>query len=186
MKGPVLFTPRLMLRYPRLSDLKKFEEFLERNYTHFEPWESTLKTPVPLRQQLDYWIKECDEESAARFFLFKREDESGPIIGQCNFSQILRGPFYACYLGYRIDKDFEGQGLMFEALKQATDYVFDELNIHRIMAGYMPINVRSGRLLKKLDFTIEGYARDYLIINNRWEDHILTSLTNPRWRSFIS
>lgn len=186
MKDPTLFTPRLMLRYPQLSDFKKVEQFLEKNYTHFEPWESTLKTPVPLKQQLEYWKMECDEESAARFFLFKKEDEAGPIIGQCNFSQILRGPFYACYLGYKMDREYEGQGLMFEALKQAIDYVFEVLNIHRIMAGYMPINARSGRLLKKLGFTVEGYARDYLIINKRWEDHILTSLINPNWRSFIN
>jgi ribosomal-protein-alanine N-acetyltransferase len=38
--------------------------------------------------------------------------------------------------------------------------------------------VRSGRLLRALGFVVEGYARDYLQINGRWEDHILTSLTN--------
>ncbi|MDQ1883749.1 30S ribosomal protein S5 alanine N-acetyltransferase, partial [Aeromonas salmonicida] len=27
-------------------------------------------------------------------------------------------------------------------------------------------------------FEREGYARDYLMINGRWEDHILTALLN--------
>jgi ribosomal-protein-alanine N-acetyltransferase len=46
----------------------------------------------------------------------------------------------------------------------------------------MPRNQRSGNLLKRLGFVVEGYARDYLLINDRWEDHILTSLTNPDWQ----
>jgi ribosomal-protein-alanine N-acetyltransferase len=40
------------------------------------------------------------------------------------------------------------------------------------------VNERSGRLLERLGFVREGYARDYLLIAGRWQDHILTSLTN--------
>jgi ribosomal-protein-alanine N-acetyltransferase len=32
---------------------------------------------------------------------------------------------------------------------------------------------------------VEGYARDYLMINGKWEDHIFTSLINPHWRSHL-
>jgi ribosomal-protein-alanine N-acetyltransferase len=50
------------------------------------------------------------------------------------------------------------------------------------MANYMPRNQRSANVLKRLGFVVEGYARNYLLINNHWEDHILTSLTNPNWQ----
>jgi len=33
--------------------------------------------------------------------------------------------------------------------------------------------------LEKLGFEKEGFARRYLCINGKWEDHILTSLVNP-------
>jgi ribosomal-protein-alanine N-acetyltransferase len=29
---------------------------------------------------------------------------------------------------------------------------------------------------------VEGYARDYLFLDGVWQDHVLTSLTNPAWR----
>ena len=45
------------------------------------------------------------------------------------------------------------------------------------MANYMPINFRSAKLLHRLGFTVEGYAKNYLLINNRWEDHVLTALS---------
>jgi ribosomal-protein-alanine N-acetyltransferase len=74
---------------------------------------------------------------------------------------------------------------MFEALTDAIRFVFEGLNLHRIMANYMPRNQRSGNLLKRLDFFVEGYARDYLLINGKWEDHILTSLLNPNWQEKV-
>jgi len=38
-------------------------------------------------------------------------------------------------------------------------------------------------VLRRAGFTVEGFARDYIMINGRWEDHILTSMTNPDWRA---
>jgi len=52
--------------------------------------------------------------------------------------------------------------------------------VHRIHANYMPHNRRSGAVLRRLGFVVDGFARDYLQINGRWEDHVLTSLINPR------
>ena len=65
---------------------------------------------------------------------------------------------------------------MSEAVKRAIQYMFEEQKIHRIMANYMPSNERSAQLLHKLGFTIEGLAKEYLLINGQWEDHVLTSL----------
>ena len=56
--------------------------------------------------------------------------------------------------------------------------LFQELRMHRIMANYLPTNERSGSLLRRLGFKVEGYARDYIYINGAWRDHILTSLVN--------
>ncbi len=44
-------------------------------------------------------------------------------------------------------------------------------------------NERSVRLLRRLGFVVEGYARDYLLIQGRWQDQVLVGLTNPGWRA---
>ncbi|MFN4174533.1 MAG: GNAT family N-acetyltransferase, partial [Parachlamydiaceae bacterium] len=117
-----------------------------------------------------------------RFFLF-RKDDPGMLIGMINFTQIFRGGFQACYLGYKIDKDFEGKGYMTKALKKSLSHIFEIEKIHRIMSNFMPHNLRSAKVLLRLGFVIEGYAKNYLKINEKWQDHILTALSYEKWTS---
>ncbi len=67
-----------------------------------------------------------------------------------------------------------------EVLNASLSYVFDELNLHRVMASYIPHNIKSAIILEKLGFEREGLARSYLKIAGKWQDHILTSKINPK------
>jgi ribosomal-protein-alanine N-acetyltransferase len=98
------------------------------------------------------------------------------VIGQISFTSYTRGPHQSCNLGYNIDHRFEGRGLMKEALVGAIQHAFQRLKFHRIAANYMPVNERSGRVLRRLGFNVEGYARDYLFLAGAWRDHVLTAL----------
>lgn len=101
------------------------------------------------------------------------------MLAGCNFTGIAMGPFRAAYLGYSVAQKCEGSGLMFEVLSAGIKYVFEEMKLHRVMANHIPENVRSARLLNRLGFEREGYAKSYLKINGRWQDHVLNSLINP-------
>lgn len=185
MESPILKTERTELRLASQEDAASVLDFFIRNRVHLSQWD-------PARPQgfftEEYWksrIRQNAEEFrlgvSCRMFVWGAE-KSGQVIGTVNFSQVFRGSFHACYLGYSLDAEHEGQGLMSEAVRVGIDYIFEDWNLHRIMANYIPRNVRSGRLLRRLGFVPEGYAKAYLRINGVWEDHILTSLTNPAWR----
>jgi ribosomal-protein-alanine N-acetyltransferase len=179
----VLETKRLILRLPKINDNLKLQQFYERNDTHLSPWRSNVHPIADYTPTLIEWEKEFKCRKSVRFLLFLNNNQRSDIIGCCNFTQIFRGAFQACYLGYHIGKDFEGEGLMSEAVNSACYYMFEKENLHRIMAAYMPSNKRSAELLKNLGFVIEGYAKNYLFINGQWQDHVLTSLTNEKWLS---
>jgi ribosomal-protein-alanine N-acetyltransferase len=53
----------------------------------------------------------------------------------------------------------------------------------------MPHNRRSGNVLKRAGFVVEGYARDYLMINGKWEDpemlNVVTKLYIFKYSSII-
>ncbi|WP_421210456.1 ribosomal protein S5-alanine N-acetyltransferase [Aeromonas enteropelogenes] len=178
---PHLKTTRTHLTVLSPDQAPMMLDFYRRNRAHLTPWE-------PLRDErfytLPYWHARL-QESYGQFFhgtgvnLAALDPAGERVIATCNFSNILMGIFKACHLGYAVDQQHQGQGLMQEVLPVAIDYLFREHGLHRIMACYMPANHRSGALLERLGFEREGYAREYLMINGRWEDHILTSLINP-------
>ena len=132
------------------------------------------------RRALELRAAEFAQGRSACFLLFDRAAGDAAVIGRLNFTQIVRGVFHAAIVGYAIDRDYEGRGYMTEALGAALQWAFNELRLHRVMASYRPENARSARVLEKLGFEREGFARDYLYIDGGWTDHVLTALTNPR------
>jgi ribosomal-protein-alanine N-acetyltransferase len=184
---PELRTQRLVLRLARPAMATPMARFFTDNWQgHLERW-SPPAAPgffgaAFWRDRLERAPAEWEAGTAARFVLQAPGDpEEGPVIGTCNYTNIVRGPFQACHLGYQVARAHEGRGLMREALQALDDFAFDAMGLHRIMANYVPENERSGKLLERLGFVREGLARDYLFIAGAWRDHVLTSLTNPRF-----
>ena len=181
---PELHTARLVVRLARPGMQAAMARFLSDNFEgHLDRWSppatSAFFTEDFWRDRLAIAVEEFHAGRAARFVLQLEGPESGAIVGTCNYTNIVRGPFLACHLGYQIAHSHEGQGLMAEALRAANEFVFRVMHLHRIMANYRPENERSGRLLETLGFVREGLARDYLFIDGAWRDHVLTSLVNP-------
>lgn len=186
IEPPEITTDRLLLRLPQEDDAPAILRYYEDNREHFAPWWPQWSPDfftedlwrLRARQDQDNF----QQDRAVRLYLFPH-DMPGRIVGAMHFSQITRGAAQYCVLGYGLDREIQGRGLMQEALQAAIQYMFEQRNIHRIMANYIPHNQRSAAVLKRLGFAVEGYARDYLLIDGRWQDHILTSLTNPNWQA---
>lgn len=183
--APQLETTRTILRMANRDDVSAIVHYYTENKIHLTPFEPQRGDDFYTDS---YWIKEVNfriaafkSDSSLKLFIFSRENPKA-IAGSINFANFIRGTFQSCTLGYSIAAAYQGKGYMTEALKVAITYVFAQLNMHRIMAAYLPHNQRSGRLLKRLGFVEEGYARDYLMINGEWQDHILTSLINHNWK----
>ncbi|MEM8723616.1 MAG: GNAT family N-acetyltransferase [Cyanobacteria bacterium P01_G01_bin.39] len=110
------------------------------------------------------------------------------IIGVANLSQIFYGGFQNAYLSYYADVNFAAQGLISEGVALAVNYAFHNLNLHRIEANIQPENKASINLVKRLNFTKEGFSQKYLKINGQWRDHERWALTveNWTWQSYQS
>ncbi len=177
---PRLRTPRLLLTLPAPERAPAMAAYFLRNSEHFAPWDPPRPpgffTDGFWRRKLAVNREELAAGLSARFFVHDRDDE---VVGMVNFTNIARGPFQGCNLGYGLDQARQGRGLMTEALRRALAWAFEDLGLHRVEANYVPTNERSGAVLRRLGFVVEGYARDYLFIDGRWRDHVRTALTNP-------
>jgi ribosomal-protein-alanine N-acetyltransferase len=182
---PVIETQRLILRLAEARDATEIVRYFTENRAHLAGSRPRMQpeffTEEFWRSQAHAALSEFRTDRSLRLFMFERPN-GARVVGNVNFVQFQRGAAYYCTLGYGIAAEREGRGLMREALEAAIGYVFGELNMHRIQANHVPWNQRSGGLLRRLGFVVEGYARDYLYLDGEWRDHVLTSLTNPHWR----
>jgi ribosomal-protein-alanine N-acetyltransferase len=182
---PKISTDRLIIRMADPGDIPAIIDYLKSNDAHLSPFNPPkpdgLFTDTYWHERLLIQQEEFKSGRTIRLCAFSVEGAS-EVVGTLELSQIIRGPFQACYLGYGIAKKHEGKGLMSEAVCGVISYAFEELNIHRIMANHLPSNERSASLLKRLGFVREGLAKDYLFIGGAWRDHVLNSLTNSNWK----
>ncbi|MBN3763667.1 GNAT family N-acetyltransferase [Burkholderia sp. Ac-20365] len=173
-------TARLKLVPAHEQFVQELQQYAIENRAHLQPWEplrsETFFEAESVAQRLCAMAHANTSGHALHLLLISLE--TGEMVGECNFTNIVRGPFQACHLGFSLAKRFEGQGLMREALMPAISYIFNQIGLHRVMANYRPENVRSAQLLKRLGFEREGLARSYLKINGVWTDHVLSSLIN--------
>ena len=184
MDTPRLETDRLVLRFPEPDEAAACLDYFVHNREKLAPTDAPFKTGF---FTLEYWqrqlaenLTEFADDRSCRFWVFRRE-APGRAIGVCNFSNFVRGRFQACMAGYSLDFELHGQGLMTEALGRALEYAFasDGLAMHRVMANHLVDNHASAAVLRKLGFTVEGTAKDYLFVGGKWNDHVLNALVNP-------
>jgi ribosomal-protein-alanine N-acetyltransferase len=180
MSEPLLQTERLKLIQVTPNDAQAVAAYRVRNRAHLAPWE-------PKREEEYYSVEKTAEALAKAYEAFLAGTgysfaimlrDSCDLIGLCSFSNIVRGVFQACHLGYSLDAAHEGKGYMQEALSAAIAYMFNEVGLHRVMANHLPHNARSENVLRRLGFEREGYAKSYLLIDGVWQDHVLNSLVN--------
>ena len=184
-----LTTARLLLAPMAADHAPLLADFFRRNEAHLRPWDPPRPRGI---DEVEFWQTEtlrAEEDARAgavvRWVLLPK-DAPARIIGRVNYTQIVRGPFQSCMLGYAIDEEHQGRGLMFEALECTLAHVFNVLRLHRVQANHLPDNHRSARLLHRLGFRVEGLAHQYLFINGAWRDHVLTALTSPSFDTSVS
>lgn len=118
--------------------------------------------------------RELDQQYTFGIFVSETEELAGIV----SLTEVLRGPLQSCFIGYFLDKRYNGKGMMTEAVRLVVEYAFNELKLHRIEAGVMPHNIPSMRVLEKAGFHKEGIARKNVKINGKWEDHQVLAIVN--------
>jgi ribosomal-protein-alanine N-acetyltransferase len=180
---PTLQTTRCQLSLLQAENTHLLLAYRRRNLHHLRPWEPTSN---PDGGTLEEACQRAVANSARAYadgvalYFIATDRQTGAMLAACNFTNIVRGIFQACNLGYSVDHAWQGQGLMHEVAQVGISYMFETQGLHRIMANHLPSNVRSEKLLCRLGFEREGYARAYLKIAGQWEDHVLNALVNPQ------
>jgi [ribosomal protein S5]-alanine N-acetyltransferase len=175
-----LQTPRLILRKLELSDAEDI-------FAYASDPQVTAYTSWTTHQSID------DTYEYLRNFVFElyRSDKgmdwgiiekaSGKLIGTCG---LYASPEHRrATLGYVLNRDYWGQGLVTEAAKTAIAFGFHVMQLQRIQAICDVAHLASARVLEKSGMQFEGILHNYLFEKDRSWDVKMYAITRSHTSS---
>ena len=173
---PCFSTERLILR--RMTEKDDNEIFFLRSDPQMLQFLD--RDPAKSIDEARQWIDTINEginknENIAWGIALKGDDK---LIGTITFWNIQK-QHYRAEIGYALNTDFQGRGLMHEAMTAILDYAFNTLKIHSVEANVNPGNAASIKLLERNGFVREAYHRENHYYNGHFLDSAIYSLINP-------
>ncbi len=132
-----------------LEDAAELSSYSLRNANHLRPFEPVRSdgyhSLTAWETRANAFAYESAQGQAYRYAVRLKNENT--VIGVVNFTNVVRGVFQACHLGFSLDEKQQGKGLMFESLSALIRHIFHVYHLHRVMANYRPENIKSERLL---------------------------------------
>jgi ribosomal-protein-alanine N-acetyltransferase len=164
------------LRIAKMRDSKPLEKLILGNRSWLRPWEATnpgAPNSFDVRSQLRGLIRQLDDESGMPFVI----EVQGVVQGQLNVANILYGSVSSAVIGYWVSPEVAGRGVAPKSVALVTDYLMNQVGLHRVEIDVRPENTASLRVIEKLGFRYEGIKQRYIHINGDWRDHYIFALT---------
>lgn len=180
------------LRPIRLRDSGEWREVRGRNAAWLAPWEATPPRrtaggEVTFREMVRFLRSEARGGRMLPFVV----TYDGRLAGQLTVGGITWGSLCSGHVGYWVDRQLAGLGVIPTAVAMATDHCFGAMALHRLEINIRPENTASLRVVEKLGFRDEGLRSAFLHIDGAWRDHRTFALTAEevpegllvRWRA---
>jgi ribosomal-protein-alanine N-acetyltransferase len=143
-----------------------------------KPWDATVppggaERPNTFRQL----VRRLDQLARSGQCMPFAIEVGGRFAGQVTVNNIVRGSAQFASVGYWLDREFAGRGVMPLAVALVIDHCFHAAGLHRIEIAIRPENSNSLRVVEKLGIKEFGYAPRFLHIDGEWRDHRLYAIT---------
>ncbi len=173
-----LITDRLILRAVRIGDAEAIFKYRSDAITNqYQGWipktmddaHQFVSKVAPKINVYDTWFQ---------FVIVLKE--TNEIVGDIGI-HFLDEENYQVEIGCTLAKNHHGKGIANEALKITIDYLFGDLNKHRISCSVDPDNVASIKMIERLGFRKEAHFKQSLLIDGEWVDDMVYALLRSEW-----
>ena len=125
---------------------------------------------------LDKWSSFIDFSLQEKTILYFAIDVNGQAVGGVGVTLqngIMRNN---AELGYWLGKDYWGQGIMTNVIRDIVRLAFDKFEINRIYAKPFETNIASQRVLQKAGFVLEARFKKTIIKNGDLLDELIFAI----------
>ncbi len=157
--------PGIVLRCLEKQHAKQFFDFIEKGRLHFIEWIPFVSktTSLDLAEQKIVDLLDMFKNGNGYFWCIWKDNT---IIGFILIKDV-DSQTKSAEIGYMIDKDFEGKGLISHSCILMIDFIFNILGFNKIVLCCDDNNERSINVAKKFGFNIEGILKDCIVINGK-------------------
>ena len=173
-----LETPRLIIRAIEEKDATSIFKYRSDKVTNqYQGWipekleevESFIKKTAKEFNLVDTWFQ---------LVIINKENQA--LLGDIGL-HFIAPENKQVEIGCTIDKTQQGKGYAVESLKKVIDFLFIELNKHRIIASVDPNNISSIHLMERLGFRKEAHFKESLLVKGQWVDDIVYAMLKKEW-----
>lgn len=164
---PILETERLILRKVSVDDSE--EMFLyasNEEVSKYVTWD-THKTISDTKEFINFVKNKYENHQVAPWGIEIKE--TGKFIGTIDYVWWQPNQKIA-EIGYVISKDYWGNGLTTEAVKEIIRFGFKEMDLVRIQARCFVENIGSSRVMEKSGMQFEGIIRKGMFVKGEHQD----------------
>ncbi len=173
-----LATDEVAVRPLSHRDARAWRDARRRNAGWLSPWDATVPPGADARptsfHSLVWRLHKAGRAGVTLPFAVEVE---GAFAGQVTVSNIVRGSAQFASVGYWLDREYAGRGVMPRAVALVIDHCFTSVGLHRIEIAIRPENSNSLRVVEKLGLHEVGYAPHFLHIDGAWRDHRIYAVT---------
>lgn len=172
-------TDRLLLRSIKLNDAEAIFKYRSDAVSNqYQGWIPTTIDDVNdfIKNRVSLIIDMAD--TWYQFAIVKKD--SGELIGDVGI-HFIGSDNNQAELGCTLGKKHFGFGYATEALRETTNYLFNELNKHRIVTSIDPKNIKSIKLVERLGFRKEAHFKESILIDGVWVDDLVYAILKDEW-----
>ena len=90
----------------------------------------------------------------------------------------IRPEHFRAEIGYMLLAEYQGKGIISEAIKEVVNYGFEVMKLHSIEAIIDPENFASEKVLQKNGFVKEAHLKENEFYDGRFLDTVIYSILN--------
>jgi len=160
------------------GDARAWKTARRANAEWLRPWDATVPPGGAERpSSFRVLVRRLDRLARSGLCMPFAIDVDGQFAGQVTVNNIVRGSGQFASIGYWLDREYAGHGVMPLAVALVIDHCFTTGRLHRIEIAIRPENSNSLRVVEKLGLSEYGYAPRFLHIDGDWRDHRLYAVT---------
>lgn len=170
----------IMLKTLELQDVEYRYKVIDENREFLKKWLGWLDLYESSKDLIKY-TKICQEKENKKEGYTFGIYYLGRFVG-CVEIQNIDYNNKKCEIGYWLEKNFNGKGIMTKCCIKIINYIYEEINLNRISILVATQNYSSQAIPENLNFQKEGILVENECLYGNFVDNYIYGMTKNKWK----